>query len=753
MKKYHSEVQKNPSTSQDDIFMRPDRNKVTGMKQGNYDKLNDKGYIPEETEIDNEDIIIGKVSPIQPTGNNNKVYKDSSEIFKSNVPGVIDRVHTNIFNSDGYEQYNVRVRMERIPMIGDKFACYDMDTEVLTTGGWIHISSISKDHKVATLVNQDTLKYDHPTKVQQYEYDGNMYQVKSDMIDLLVTPNHRMWTHGYNTTVFEISTAEQILNNKRFYKKDVTTYVPNNPSTVHTIPAYNNLPDMQIDMDTWISLFGLWITNGTIYADDLIFDSKVIKELVRCCKVLNLELKYVNNNVHVTSAQITNYIKTNQSKTSYLPDWVWNLTDVQSRVFISHVLSCDGYMMAHGTYGYDTKNIQLADDLQRLCLHAGYACDIDTITNKCSIYNIITVCRPLVNYNILTKDDAMVQYKGNVYCCTVPSGVIYVRRNGKATWCGNSSYGQKGTLGIALPQRDMPFTEEGIVPDLIMNPHAIPSRMTVAQLIESMSAKIGAIDGKFMDGTPFNDYNVRDLPNILKKLGYSPYGTDIMYCGITGRKIEAEIFIGPTYYMRLKHMVLDKVHCLTMDHMVLTNTGWKNYNDINLTDMLYTLDSVTGETLYDVPTERHYYLKEKRTMYSIKNNSIDTVVTTNHRLPFKINHRTYIGECEDIKTIVSNPLVNNGTKVYLMKQKSDNLIFFELNKQDITQVELDTDVFCFTMPLGTFYVRRNGVEYWTGNSRSTGPRQALTRQPLEGRARAGGLRIGKPFCLIVFRQL
>ncbi|NDA81683.1 MAG: DNA-directed RNA polymerase subunit B, partial [Actinobacteria bacterium] len=86
----------------------------------------------------------------------------------------------------------------------------------------------------------------------------------------------------------------------------------------------------------------------------------------------------------------------------------------------------------------------------------------------------------------------------------------------------------------------MPFTEEGMIPDLIMNPHAIPSRMTVAQLVEAVSAKIGAIDGKFMDGTPFMEYNVRDLPNILKKLGYSPYGTETMYCGITGRKIEAE---------------------------------------------------------------------------------------------------------------------------------------------------------------------------------------------------------------------
>lgn len=120
LKKYHGEIQKNPSTSQDDIFTKPDRNKVTGMKQGNYDKLNDKGFAPEETIIDNEDIIIGKISPIQPTGNNNKVYKDSSEIFKTNVQGVIDRVHTGVYNAEGYEMYNVRVRMERKPISGDK---------------------------------------------------------------------------------------------------------------------------------------------------------------------------------------------------------------------------------------------------------------------------------------------------------------------------------------------------------------------------------------------------------------------------------------------------------------------------------------------------------------------------------------------------------------------------------------------------------------------------------------------------------
>jgi DNA-directed RNA polymerase II subunit RPB2 len=245
LKKYHSEIMKNPSTSQDDTFTKPDRNKVTGMKQGNYDKLNDRGFVPEETIIDNEDVIIGKTSPIQPTGNNNKVSKDSSEIFKTNVEGVIDRVHTGIYNAEGYEMYNVRVRMERKPMSGDKFT---------------------------------------------------------------------------------------------------------------------------------------------------------------------------------------------------------------------------------------------------------------------------------------------------------------------------TRHGQKGTVGITYAQRDMPFTESGIVPDLILNPHGYPSRMSVGHFIECIAAKEAAESGHFVDGTPFNNYNMKQLPEALQKLGYSPHGTETMYCGLTGRKMDVQIFIGPVYNVRLKHMVLDKVH-------------------------------------------------------------------------------------------------------------------------------------------------------------------------------------------------
>jgi len=121
LKKYSDTITKNTSTGQDDVFMKPDRNKVDGMMDANYyNKLNDKGYVPEETVVYNGDVIIGKVSPIQAGSSTNKLYKDESEPYKSNVPGTVDKVYTDIYNSDGYQMYNMKIRSERHPTIGDK---------------------------------------------------------------------------------------------------------------------------------------------------------------------------------------------------------------------------------------------------------------------------------------------------------------------------------------------------------------------------------------------------------------------------------------------------------------------------------------------------------------------------------------------------------------------------------------------------------------------------------------------------------
>lgn len=127
-----------------------------------------------------------------------------------------------------------------------------------------------------------------------------------------------------------------------------------------------------------------------------------------------------------------------------------------------------------------------------------------------------------------------------------------------------SRHGQKGTIGMTYPQEDMPFTQEGIVPDLIINPHAIPSRMTIGHLVECLSSKVAALSGREGDATPFQNAEtkntVESISTQLHSLGYQLRGNEVMYNGFTGKKMEVMIFLGPTFYQRLKHMVDDKMH-------------------------------------------------------------------------------------------------------------------------------------------------------------------------------------------------
>lgn len=121
-------------------------------------------------------------------------------------------------------------------------------------------------------------------------------------------------------------------------------------------------------------------------------------------------------------------------------------------------------------------------------------------------------------------------------------------------------HGQKGVVGMILRQEDMPFTEDGIVPDIVVNPHAFPSRMTIGMLLESLAGKVSALSGQLVDATAFGGVSEAELREALMKLGYRWDGREVMYSGITGEKLEADIFIGIVYYQKLHHMVADKIH-------------------------------------------------------------------------------------------------------------------------------------------------------------------------------------------------
>lgn len=170
----------------------------------------------------------------------------------------------------------------------------------------------------------------------------------------------------------------------------------------------------------------------------------------------------------------------------------------------------------------------------------------------------------------------------------------------------SSRHGQKGVLSILWPQEDMPFTEQGITPDIIINPHAFPSRMTIGMLIESMAGKSGAMLGKFQESSAFQNFDkVQVFGSELAKLGFNYYGSETMYSGIFGNQMTADIYIGVVYYQRLRHMVADKFQARSTGPVdMLTQQpvkGRKKHGGIRLGEM--ERDSLLGHggafMLYD----------------------------------------------------------------------------------------------------------------------------------------------------------
>ena len=174
----------------------------------------------------------------------------------------------------------------------------------------------------------------------------------------------------------------------------------------------------------------------------------------------------------------------------------------------------------------------------------------------------------------------------------------------------SSRHGQKGTIGIILDENDMPFTKDGLKPDIIINPHAIPSRMTIAQLKETIMGKVLTQLGLFGDGTSFGDITLDFIRDELLKLGYEKNGNEVMYNGMTGEMMETSIFIGPVFYQRLKHMVNDKQHSRSFGPMVIltrqpaegrSRDGGLRFGEMERDCMVsHGASSFTKERIYDV---------------------------------------------------------------------------------------------------------------------------------------------------------
>ena len=232
----------------------------------------------------------------------------------------------------------------------------------------------------------------------------------------------------------------------------------------------------------------------------------------------------------------------------------------------------------------------------------------------------------------------------------------------------------------------MPFTKEGLRPDLIINPHAIPSRMTIAQLKETVMGKVLLELGLFGDGTSFGDVDLGTICEELQKMNYESKGNEILYDGKSGEQIETSIFIGPVYYQRLKHMVADKQHSRCIGPMVnLTRQpaeGRSRDGGLRFGEM--ERDCCDGETLISLDIERSIRAENIEgneisvLSYDENEKTINADTQTNfmskgvrpcmeirledgRKMRFTDNHKFYIGDGEWLKV---NEFKENETKLF-----------------------------------------------------------------------------------------
>lgn len=550
---YKEQNNKNHSTGEEEYFCKPTPSTTKQLKPFNYAKLGEDGFVPENTFVESGDIIIGKCMP-QKNGNV-IMNKDTSLVLKNNEMGFIDSNFYNdkpniTTNGDGYVFAKVRVRSDRIPCIGDKF-CVPGNVEVITHNGWKYIKDVFEGEEILQM-DPDTLIASYTPVVKKYKFhhNGPINVIQGKHIHLKATSEHKHFVYNSDTQSYGLKLSTDITPQDQFYKSCTNVVHPSGYTS-------NNYSDVAY-------IYGSFMAYG--YID--VFPKRVhFGYTERLVSILEkLHIKYTNtgpdNIVTVKSedhstTRLYNFITDVQGYIK-IEDWVYEeknnaLSFIQALFENNKRKSC---------------SLERSTEYQKVALYAGLSADVTRDVENDRLYHVDLVTDIYQNVTIDEED-----YNGYVYCVEVPSHVFLVRSVGKMFWTGNSSrHGQKGTVGMMYKQEDMPFTKDGLVPDIIINPHAIPSRMTIAQLMECIMGKACTSLGTTGDASPFTGIGINDIASSLESFGINKYGNEIMYNSRTGEQMAMSIFIGPTYYQRLKHMVYDKIHSRSNNGPIVGHT-------------------------------------------------------------------------------------------------------------------------------------------------------------------------------------
>jgi ATP-dependent protease ClpP protease subunit len=379
--------------------------------------------------------------------------------------------------------------------------CLTPDHDVLTDKGWVNIADVTLEHKVAVL-KSGNLCYEHPIKVHKYEYNGELYCLKTTGIDLKVTTNHKMFVNLTKTYKplgnydFSLVESSQLVGKFARYKKDANWEVPNYqfilPPVTYLARAKRGpeeQPPVVVPMEPWLIFFGFWVAEGCTAScgpDRTDYRVRITQKKPQHCHTIEAVItalgynfikdQHENGSWHydIYNKQLWTYLDplSTGALNKRLPDWVWSLSREQCNILLDALISGDGHVNINdGTRHYFTGSIGLAEDVTRLILHAGYGFSYSQETQPSRASRLLPKDKngfaaqvaennPLYRVNVLKRTnpcanyqgrvhDQLVPYQGPVHCLTVSSGVFYVKRNGNAVWTGNSGLnGQASDIWI-----------------------------------------------------------------------------------------------------------------------------------------------------------------------------------------------------------------------------------------------------------------------------------------------------------------
>ena len=427
----------------------------------NYSKLGPNGIVRKGVPVYKGDVLVGKTLT--------KVHKDEEDKTDCSLcvchgeDGIIDDIWSGL-GEEGYVMIKIKIRQLRTPEVGDKFACYDDTSSVLTSVGWKKISLVTKEDKVATLQDGE-IKYDYPLQLFQYEYDGNMYHMSSQQLDVFVTPNHRLYIKKRNAKQFTLEKAEDMFGKRISYKKN-GEWREKDMSTFHV-----NGFDMPFLTKDWCVFLGIWYAEGWAsgkegYGSITISANKqrVRDELFVALQSMNIAFHYNEETQKVNIYNKFLYAAMKPlsvgSPHKKLPSYVWKFSKEECHLLLKGLLLGDGSQTNTHSWSYWTSSFALAEDVQRLVFHCGWSANIilhpgrvaetkmtmkdgRVVQSNYDNYRVAIIVsknEPTVNHGHVssqkTQKEEWTPFKGKVYCIEVPGNILYMKRNGKPYWCG-----------------------------------------------------------------------------------------------------------------------------------------------------------------------------------------------------------------------------------------------------------------------------------------------------------------------------